>query len=59
MMRQHIGITAEPLVKVGDSVNFGDKIATVGDKLGAEIAAPMSGKIVEATQNYLIIRSGR
>ena len=59
MMRQHIGISAQPLVKVGDSVNFGDKIATVGDKLGAEIAAPMSGKIVEATQNYLVIRSGR
>lgn len=59
MLSQHIGEPAKPLVKVGDAVKFGDKIAIVKDKLGADISAPMSGKITEATETYLVIRSGR
>ncbi len=59
MMRQHIGAQATPLVGVGDTVKYGDIIATVADKLGCEISAPINGKITEATQNYLVIRSGR
>lgn len=45
-LRQHIGKTAEPVVSVGDLVQAGDKIATVGSDLGSEIHAPMAGKVV-------------
>ncbi len=59
LMRQHIGVLAQPLVKVGDTVKKGDIIATVADKLGCEISAPIDGKVTEQTKNYLVIRSGR
>ena len=57
LFSQHIGAPAQPLVKKGDTVAADQKIASVGDKLGAEISAPASGKVVEATDKYLVIRT--
>lgn len=56
LMSQHIGLPAKPIVKKGDTVSAGDKIASVGDKLGCDIYAPASGTVTEKTDNYLIIR---
>ncbi len=57
LMRQHIGAPAVSSLSVGDSVGEGEKIADVGDKLGCAICAPMSGKITEKTDNYIVIRT--
>ncbi len=45
-LRQHIGKAAEPILVVGDIVQVGDKIATVGKDLGSEIHAPLTGKVL-------------
>ncbi len=45
-LHQHIGKAAEPVVSVGDLVQAGDKIATVGSDLGSEIHAPIGGKVL-------------
>ncbi len=56
LMSQHIGIPAKPIVKKGDTIEAGQKIATVGDKLGCDIYSPKSGKVIELTDNYMVIR---
>ncbi len=55
-MSRHIGIPAKPIVKKGDTIEAGQKIATVGDKLGCDIYSPKSGKVIELTDNYTVIR---
>ena len=45
LLRQHIGAAATPLVAVGEMVEQGQKIATVGEALGCEIHAPLNGLI--------------
>lgn len=54
-LRQHIGATATPLVKAGDEVVPAQKIATVGDALGAEIHSPVSGIVSVVTKDYIVI----
>lgn len=56
MMSQHIGIPAKPIVKKGDTIEAGQKIATVGAKLGCEIYSSKGGKVIELTDNYVVIR---
>jgi len=56
LMSQHIGIPAKPIVKKGDTIEAGQKIATVGDKLGCDIYSPKRGKVIELTDNYTVIR---
>lgn len=53
-LNQHIGVPAEPIVHVGDLVKRGQKIA-VPSKLGANIHASVSGKIVKITEDYIVI----
>lgn len=53
-LNQHIGVPAEPIVHVGDLVKRGQKIA-VPTKLGANIHASVSGKIVKITEDYIVI----
>jgi Na+-translocating ferredoxin:NAD+ oxidoreductase RnfC subunit len=54
-LRQHIGAPATPLVKVGDEVEHAQKIATVGDGLGAEIHSPASGIVSVVTERHIVI----
>nr|WP_320011118.1 4Fe-4S dicluster domain-containing protein [uncultured Desulfobulbus sp.] len=55
LLRQHIGAPATPVVSVGDQVQQGQKIATVGDALGAEIHAPLSGQVCEVDEQAITL----
>ena len=57
-LRQHIGMPAEPVVKVGDSVTEGQIIASVPiDKVGANIHSSING-IVESIDTEKIVING-
>ncbi len=56
-LRQHIGKDAVPVVALGDLVQAGDKIATVGSDLGSEIHASMNGKVVSVTEHTIDVES--
>ncbi len=46
-LKQHVGVPAESIVRVGDTVRVGDKVAAPPDgKLGASIHASIDGSIV-------------
>ena len=54
-VKQHAGIPAVPLVKIGDGVHKGQKIADIPDcELGAPIHAPIDGKIIAIGQEIAI-----
>jgi len=53
LLRQHIGKPASPMVAVGERVRTSQKLATVGQDLGAEIHAPASGTITEITEQWI------
>jgi len=55
LLKQHIGAPAKSLVTVGQRVQQGEKIATVGDDLGAEIHSSLSGAVVEINEKAIII----
>lgn len=57
-MRQHIGKSAEAIVNVGDTVNAGQKIASVGKDLGSEIHAPMAGTVLSMTEDVIELSLG-
>jgi Na+-translocating ferredoxin:NAD+ oxidoreductase RnfC subunit len=45
-LRQHIGVPAEPVVKEGDAVSVGQRIATIPEgKLGAHVHASIDGRV--------------
>ena len=54
-LRQHIGVPASPLVKAGDEVVPAQKIASVGNGLGAEIHSPAAGTVSVVTEHHIII----
>jgi len=55
LLKQHIGVSATPLVNVGDMVSKGTLIATCNDKLGANIHASISGNVTNITNLYIEI----
>jgi cobalamin reductase len=55
LLRQHIGAPAIPQVKVGETVTAYQKIATVGENLGAEIHSPMAGRVREVTDDHIVV----
>lgn len=56
-LQQHIGVKSLPTVKVGDTVEIGDLIATIPEnKLGATLHASIKGKVSEINDNLLIIK---
>ena len=52
-LKQHVGATAKPLVKVGQRVLKGEMLAEVGSALGAPVHAPTSATIV-AIEPHLV-----
>lgn len=55
-LKMHIGVAAEPIVKVNERVTMGQKIAKIPEgKLGAVIHASISGKITDITDSYIVI----
>lgn len=57
-LRQHIGAPTTPLVKVGDSVEYGQCIADINrveKQLGAPVHASISGKIEAIDDRYITI----
>lgn len=55
MLRQHIGAPAVPVVAVNEVVLKRQKIASVGDNLGAEIHSPLSGRVASITMDSILI----
>ncbi|MCK8815853.1 electron transport complex subunit RsxC [Natroniella sulfidigena] len=45
-LQQHIGAPAKPIVEVGDTVDFGEKIAEAAGFVSANVHASVSGEVV-------------
>ncbi len=57
-LKQHVGVTAQATVKIGDMVNKGDLIGDIEEgKLGAKIHASIDGNIIEVSNDYIVIQS--
>ena len=57
-LRQHIGQSAKPIVKVGDTIEKFRKIASC-EGLGAEIHSTYDANVKEITENYIILEIKR
>lgn len=58
MLSQHIGAPASACVKVGDTVKCGDMLGNVADdKLGTAVHCPISGKVTEVCDNFVIVQA--
>lgn len=59
LLKQHVGVAARPLVKLGDQVAEGQIIADVPlDKLGVPIHAPVAGVVSDVDETAVRIRRG-
>lgn len=57
LMKQHVGVPAVPVVSVGDYVKEGDLVGKVPEgKLGADIHASISGKVVFVSDEAVVIK---
>jgi RnfABCDGE-type electron transport complex C subunit len=55
-LKQHIGATSRPVVKVSDGVQRGDLIARISEgKLGANVHASISGRVEAVTGEHIVI----
>ena len=54
-LSQHIGTPATSLVASGEEVSRYQKIATVNDKLGAEIHSPVNGRVTAVNDLEIVI----
>ncbi|HSV48859.1 MAG TPA: electron transport complex subunit RsxC, partial [Candidatus Acidoferrales bacterium] len=52
LTNQQVGATNVPLVKVGDIVAIGQKIADVNQKVSAPVHSPISGKVIKIENAY-------
>ena len=57
-LQQHIGAATQPLVKVGDRVLKGERIADSSAPVTAPLHAPTSGKVVEIGEHLIPHPSG-
>lgn len=56
LLKQHIGETAIPKVKIGDKVKMGEEIALPPEgKLGAVIHSSINGMVTHITENFIRI----
>ena len=57
MWSQHAGVPAEPIVKIGDEVVAGQKIANAKDgALSVSVHASISGKVTQVCEKYVVIK---
>lgn len=55
-LNQHVGVAANPVVKVGDMVKEGDLIGDIpNNKLGARLHASVDGVIIDVTDHSVVI----
>ena len=55
-LSQHIGVPATPIVKVGDTVEIGQPIATAAEgKLSVAIHASVNGKVTAVTEKCVTV----
>lgn len=59
LLSQHIGAPAQAIVSIGDMVEVGQMIAKPAEGLSVAIHASISGKVVEVTNAYIIIRKSK
>ena len=57
LLSQHIGAPAVAAVSVGDTVSEGDVVAKAAQGLSVNIHAPVSGRVLEVSDRYLVIGS--
>jgi len=58
LLKQHVGVPAKAVVKIGDVVSEGDLIADIeSGKLGAKIHASISGKVTHVSEEFIKITS--
>jgi Na+-translocating ferredoxin:NAD+ oxidoreductase RnfC subunit len=56
LLKQHIGINATPVVKLGESVNEGSLIADIENgKLGAKIHSSITGRVTHVSDEFIKI----
>ena len=55
LLKQHIGVSATPVVKVGETVSKGTLIGSCYDKLGANVHSSIDGEVVTITEKYIEI----
>ncbi|MFZ1289194.1 MAG: 4Fe-4S dicluster domain-containing protein [Melioribacteraceae bacterium] len=56
LLKQHVGFSANPVIKIGDKINSGDLIANIGKgKLGANIHSSINGIVKEISPDFIII----
>jgi len=54
LLKQHTGVPARPVVRVGEIVKTGDPVARIeGDQLGADIHASISGKVRAVSDTFV------
>ncbi|MDP2361869.1 MAG: SLBB domain-containing protein [bacterium] len=57
LMRQHIGVPAETLVREGDTVAAGQLVAAPPEgKLGAPVHTPRAGRVASVTQAEIVVQ---
>ena len=55
-LKQHIGASSQPVVRIGDRVQCGDLIAQIPEgKLGANVHASISGRVEAVTGEHIVI----
>ncbi|MEW6194829.1 MAG: 4Fe-4S dicluster domain-containing protein [Bacteroidota bacterium] len=56
LMKQHTGVPARPVVRIGNIVNEGDLIGEVEEgKLGSKVHASISGRVTQVCNEYVQI----
>jgi Na+-translocating ferredoxin:NAD+ oxidoreductase RnfC subunit len=55
-MKQHIGVPAEPIVKVGQMVRRGEYIGDIGEGLSAYIVSSVDGIVESVSEEMVVIR---
>lgn len=57
LLKQHVGVTAKPVVSIGDKVKEGTLIADIAEgDLGAKIHSSIAGKITQVSEDYIRIQ---
>ena len=60
LLKQHVGVPSQPIVKVGDQVNEGDLVAEIPEgKLGARIHSSIEGRVTYIDNEKIIIKNNK